>query len=175
MLIFDEVITGFRVAPGGAQQYFGVTPDLATFGKAIANGFPVSCLAGRGDLMDMLVARVMHGGTYNAQPASMAAVIATLIELGKEETFDALNARGNRLLEGIACVLTEADIQARGCGFSADFSCGVLVLMPRLSIIGVRFVQIASGISNLQRHFITKACVRWSEARGFYRQRIQMM
>ena len=84
VLIFDEVITGFRVAPGGAQQYFGVTPDLATFGKAIANGFPVSCLAGRGDLMDMLVAGVMHGGTYNAQPASMAAVIATLTSWAKK-------------------------------------------------------------------------------------------
>ena len=124
VLIFDEVITGFRVAPGGAQQFFGVTPDLATFGKAIANGFPVSCLAGRGDLMDMLVAGVMHGGTYNAQPASMAAVIATLTELGKKETFDVLNARGNRLMEGIACALKEADIQARIAGFPQIFHVG---------------------------------------------------
>ncbi len=124
VLIFDEVITGFRVAPGGAQQYFGVTPDLATFGKAIANGFPVSCLAGRGDLMDMLVAGVMHGGTYNAQPASMAAVIATLTELDKEETFDVLNARGNRLMEGIARALNEADIQARVAGLPQIFHVG---------------------------------------------------
>ncbi len=124
VLIFDEVITGFRVAPGGAQQYFGVTPDLATFGKAIANGFPVSCLAGRGDLMDMLVAGVMHGGTYNAQPASMAAVIATLTELDKEETFDELNARGNRLMEGIARTLNEADIQARVAGLPQIFHVG---------------------------------------------------
>ena len=130
VLIFDEVITGFRVAPGGAQQYFGVTPDLATFGKAIANGFPVSCLAGRGDLMDLLVADVMHGGTYNAQPASMAAVIATLIELGKEETFDVLNARGNRLMEGIACVLKDADIQARVAGFPQIFHVGFGVDAP---------------------------------------------
>ena len=124
VLIFDEVITGFRVAPGGAQQYFGVTPDLATFGKAIANGFPVSCLAGRGDLMDMLVADVMHGGTYNAQPASMAAVIATLTELDKEETFDVLNARGNRLMVGIARALKEADIQARVAGLPQIFHVG---------------------------------------------------
>ncbi len=130
VLIFDEVITGFRVAPGGAQQYFGVTPDLATFGKAIANGFPVSCLAGRGDLMDMLVADVMHGGTYNAQPASMAAVIATLTELDKEETFDVLNARGNRLMEGIALALNEADIQARVAGFSQIFHVGFGVDSP---------------------------------------------
>lgn len=130
VLIFDEVITGFRVASGGAQQYFGVTPDLATFGKAIANGFPVSCLAGRGDLMDMLVADVMHGGTYNAQPASMAAVIATLTELDKEETFDVLNARGNRLMEGIAHALKEADIQARVAGFSQIFHVGFGVDSP---------------------------------------------
>lgn len=130
VLIFDEVITGFRVAPGGAQEYFGVTPDLATFGKAIANGFPVSCLAGRGDLMDMLVAGVMHGGTYNAQPASMAAVIATLTELGKEETFDVLNARGNRLMEGIEHALKDADIQARVAGFSQIFHIGFGVDAP---------------------------------------------
>ena len=130
VLIFDEVITGFRVAPGGAQQYFGVTPDLATFGKAIANGFPVSCLAGRGDLMDMLVAGVIHGGTYNAQPASMAAVIATLTELGKKETFDVLNARGNRLMEGIAHVLKEAGIQARVAGFPQIFHVGFGVNSP---------------------------------------------
>ncbi len=66
VLIFDEVITGFRVAPGGAQAHFGVTPDLATFGKAIASGFPVSCFAGRADLMELFASGdVMHGGTFN--------------------------------------------------------------------------------------------------------------
>ena len=53
VLIFDEVITGFRVAPGGAQQLFGVTPDLATFGKCLANGFPVAAVAGRAELLDL--------------------------------------------------------------------------------------------------------------------------
>ena len=82
VLVFDEVITGFRVAPGGAQQRLGVTPDLATFGKAIANGFPVACLAGRADLMEQFATRkVMHGGTYNAQPVAMAATVATLSTL----------------------------------------------------------------------------------------------
>jgi len=81
-------------------------------------------------LMDMLVAGVMHGGTYNAQPASMAAVVATLTELGKEETFDALNARGNRLMEGIARGLKEADIQARIAGFPQIFHVGFGVDAP---------------------------------------------
>ena len=81
ILIFDEIITGFRLAPGGAQQRLGVIPDLATFGKAIANGFPVSALAGRRDLMEqMATGGVLHGGSYNALPAAMAAVVATLNE-----------------------------------------------------------------------------------------------
>ncbi|MBT3606609.1 MAG: aminotransferase class III-fold pyridoxal phosphate-dependent enzyme, partial [Candidatus Latescibacteria bacterium] len=124
LLIFDEVITGFRVAPGGAQQHFGVTPDLATFGKAIANGFPVSCLAGRGDVMDLFADRVMHGGTYNAQPASMAAVIATLTELAKEDTVDLLIKQGTRLMQGMESVLKDANIQARVAGFPQIFHVG---------------------------------------------------
>ncbi len=130
VLIFDEVITGFRVAPGGAQQYFGVTPDLAVFGKAIANGFPVSCLAGRGDLMDLFVQDVMHGGTYNAQPASMAAVVATLTALKQQETFDVLHERGTRLMEGIRRALRDANIQARVAGFPQIFHVGFGVHAP---------------------------------------------
>ncbi len=130
VLIFDEVITGFRVAPGGAQQCLGVVPDLATFGKAIANGFPVSCLAGRGDLMDLFVEGVMHGGTYNAQPASMAAVIATLTELQKKETHEVLTARGNQLMEGIRRALKDADIHARVAGFPQIFHVGFGVHAP---------------------------------------------
>jgi glutamate-1-semialdehyde 2,1-aminomutase len=122
ILIFDEVITGFRVALGGAQAHFGVTPDLATFGKAIASGFPVSCLAGRADLMDRFVSGgVMHGGTYNSQPASMAALVATLTELRRPETFTTLIEQGNRLMQGIAEALAEADIPAHVQGFPTIF------------------------------------------------------
>ena len=130
VLIFDEVITGFRVAPGGAQRYFGVVPDLAVFGKAIANGFPVSCLAGRGDLMDLFAQDVMHGGTYNAQPASMAAVVATLTALKQKEAFDVLHARGTRLMEGIRRALRDANIQARVAGFPQIFHVGFDVHAP---------------------------------------------
>ena len=131
VLIFDEVITGFRVAPGGAQQLFGVTPDLTTMGKAIANGFPLSCLAGRGDLMDLFVTGgVMHGGTYNAQPATMAALVATLTELGKPATFDALTIQGNRLKDGIGDALDKAGIKARVEGFPQVFHVGFGVDCP---------------------------------------------
>jgi glutamate-1-semialdehyde 2,1-aminomutase len=122
LLIFDEVITGFRVAPGGAQQRLGVTPDLATFGKAIASGFPVACLAGRADLMQQFVTRkVMHGGTYNAQPVAMAATVATLSALADGQIHALLEQRGRRLMDGISRALAEADIVARVQGFPQIF------------------------------------------------------
>ena len=125
VLIFDEVITGFRVAPGGAQAHFGVTPDLATFGKAIASGFPVSCFAGRADLMELFASGgVMHGGTFNGHPACMAALVATLKELEKPETFAALDRQGTRLMEGIEEALDAADIHARVEGFPQIFHVG---------------------------------------------------
>ena len=125
VLIFDEVITGFRVAPGGAQAHFGVTPDLATFGKAIASGFPVSCFAGRADLMELFASgSVMHGGTFNGHPACMAALVATLKELEKPETFAALDRQGTRLMEGIEEALDAADIHARVEGFPQIFHVG---------------------------------------------------
>ena len=143
ILIFDEVITGFRVAPGGAQAHFGVTPDLATFGKAIASGFPVACFAGRADLMDLIApsrphpgegqpatAGVMHGGTFNGHPACMAALVATLHELEKPETFAALDKQGTRLMQGIQEALDAADITARVEGFPQIFHVGFGVEAP---------------------------------------------
>src|SRR5207302_2255114 len=83
VLIFDEVITGFRVHPGGAQAYYGVTPDLTTLAKVLAGGLPGGCLAGRADVLAHLEFRpgqpkMKHPGTFNANPLSAAAGIATL-------------------------------------------------------------------------------------------------
>jgi glutamate-1-semialdehyde 2,1-aminomutase len=78
-LILDETITGFRLALGGAQEYLGVTPDLAVFGKALANGFPISAIAGRAPIMSLLSdGRCLHAGTLNAQNTVVAAALATL-------------------------------------------------------------------------------------------------
>ena len=122
VLIFDEIITGFRLAPGGAQQRLGVTPDLATFGKAIANGFPVSALAGRAHLMEqMATGGVLHGGSYNALPAAMAAVVATLNELNKPETFSGLEQQGKKLMTGIKGALTDAGVKSQVQGFPQIF------------------------------------------------------
>jgi len=86
VLIFDEVITGFRVALGGAQQRYGVTPDLATFGKAVAAGFPLSVVAGRGEIMEVVASgKVMHGGSFNGNPVVLAASEAALEALSRND------------------------------------------------------------------------------------------
>jgi len=105
VLIFDEIITGFRLGLGGAQAFFGVTPDLAVFGKALGSGFPISCLAGKRALMEGIAdLSVVHAGTYNANPVSMAAAWATLTELEQhgETHYRNLFALGRTLMRGIA-------------------------------------------------------------------------
>lgn len=122
VLIFDEVITGFRVAPGGAQALLGVTPDLAVFGKAIANGLPVAAIAGRAALMDMMVThKVMHGGTYNAHPLGMAATVATLSALADGRVHAAIAERGQRLMDGIETILRDRQVAGRVQGFPGIF------------------------------------------------------
>ena len=121
ILIFDEVITGFRLGAGGAQEKFGVTPDLATFGKAIANGFPVAAIAGRADLMDMFVSGgVVHGGTYNAQPIAMAATVATLKSL-TPALYAGIARTGTRLMEGMKEIFASEGVVASVAGFPQVF------------------------------------------------------
>jgi glutamate-1-semialdehyde 2,1-aminomutase len=122
VLIFDEVITGFRVGPGGAQEKLGVTPDLTLFGKAVASGFPVAGLAGRADLMDLFATgKVMHGGTYNSQAVAMAATVATLRTLKAPGTYDRLARQGMRLMRGVADAFAESGVAASVNGFPEIF------------------------------------------------------
>ena len=120
ILVFDEVITGFRLGAGGAQALFGVTPDLTIFAKAIANGFPVSALVGRADLLDRFTAGVLHGGTVNSQPVAMAAMVATQHALTPEH-FATAGAQGLRLQNGIRNILAETGIPAIVQGFPLVF------------------------------------------------------
>lgn len=121
ILIFDEVITGFRLHRSGAQALFGVTPDLSLFAKAIANGFPVAAIVGRGDLLDLVVTGgVVHGGTYNAQPVAMAALIATQTALTPDR-YAAAGEQGLRLQDGVRAALSGAGIKAQVTGFPLVF------------------------------------------------------
>lgn len=120
VLIFDEVITGFRLAPGGAQQFLEVTPDLCTFGKAMAGGFPVACLAGKEPLMGLLNTGVNHSGTYNANILVVAASIACLDLLTQDDcaAYHRLFALGGRLRDGIRNIGEELGLplQVQGPG-----------------------------------------------------------
>jgi glutamate-1-semialdehyde 2,1-aminomutase len=124
ILIFDEVITGFRLGREGAQARFGVTPDLSIFAKAIANGFPVAALVGRADLLELFATGgVLHGGTFNAQPVTMAAMVATQAAL-TPEAYEIASRRGVRLRDGIAQILQEAGLKAQVTGFELMFHIG---------------------------------------------------
>ncbi len=90
VLIFDEVITGFRIARGGAAERYGVRPDLSVFGKAMAGGFTQSAVVGRADLIDQVTTGVTHAGTFNANPIALAAVEATMAALAEPGFYDAL-------------------------------------------------------------------------------------
>ncbi len=103
LLIFDEVMTGFRVALGGAQSIYGVSPDLTTLGKVIGGGMPVGAIGGRADIMDKLapLGGVYQAGTLSGNPLAMAAGLATLTEIEKPGFFDALNQTTRMLVDGL--------------------------------------------------------------------------
>lgn len=111
VLIFDEVMSGFRVALGGAQEHSGVVPDLSVFGKVIGGGMPVGAVAGPAHIMDMMapLGPVYQAGTLSGNPIAMAAGLATLKLIRAEGFFDALSARCARFVEG----LNEAGREAR--------------------------------------------------------------
>jgi len=121
VLIFDEVITGFRVSVGGAQEYFGVMPDVATFAKGMAGGFPVSAVAGRKEYMQAFGdGSISHAGTYNANGPCMAATLAAMETLSADGGGLLKQARGlgEQLMAGIAEAGRRAgkDVHIRGVG-----------------------------------------------------------
>ncbi|NED97834.1 aspartate aminotransferase family protein [Phytoactinopolyspora alkaliphila] len=101
VLIFDEVVTGFRVALGGAAERYRVRPDLAVYGKAMAGGWPVSAVAGSAELMDLFAGDVVHAGTFNGSVPACAAVIATLGILREDPPYARLEEYGATLMETI--------------------------------------------------------------------------
>jgi glutamate-1-semialdehyde 2,1-aminomutase len=112
LLIFDEVMTGFRVHPGGAQALLGIRPDLTTLGKVIGGGLPVGAYGGRRDLMEMIApaGRVYQAGTLSGNPLAVAAGLATLRTARAERVFDSLERRTRRLVAGLAAAARALEV-----------------------------------------------------------------
>jgi glutamate-1-semialdehyde 2,1-aminomutase len=123
LLIFDEVITGFRLAPGGAQEYFGVTPDMATFAKAIANGYPLGAVAGRREVMEVTSpgGRVLYAGTYNGSYPSLAAAKETLTRLKSGSVNRHLHRATKQLQRGFNDLAHDKGIGAQLIGLGGEF------------------------------------------------------
>ena len=105
VLIYDEVKTGFRFARGGAAEYFGVTPDLATFAKAMGNGYPVAAFGGSDEVMSVLPDHVSHGGTYAGNRVAAAAAVKTLTILKETDALERVHATGRAVQAGLKEVL----------------------------------------------------------------------
>ncbi len=111
VMIFDEVKTGFRIAKGGAQEYFGIQADLATYAKAMGNGFPIAAIAGKEEVMMTIEPGAMaHGGTYSGNVVGAAAADATLELIENQPILETIDQRGKALMNGIGDILTEAGI-----------------------------------------------------------------
>ncbi|GCE16084.1 aspartate aminotransferase family protein [Tengunoibacter tsumagoiensis] len=123
ILIFDEVITGFRHGLGGYQKVLGVTPDLTTLAKAIANGYPLAALAGRADLLDHCRpgGDVFFAGTFNAHPMSIAAALTTIEILEQPDSYPHLFRLGERMREGLREIIQRRGINATVAGFGSIF------------------------------------------------------
>jgi glutamate-1-semialdehyde 2,1-aminomutase len=121
LLVFDEVMTGFRVAPGGAQERFGVRPDLTTLGKVIGGGLPVGAYGGRRDVMEQVapVGPVYQAGTLSGNPLAMAAGLAQLRMLREADPYPELERRTARLVEGLLANAAEAGVPATGGSFGS--------------------------------------------------------
>jgi glutamate-1-semialdehyde 2,1-aminomutase len=127
-LVFDEIVTGFRFAYGGAQEYYGVVPDLAAFGKVVAGGFPLACVAGPKTIMRHFDAAlegtpeyVWQAGTFNGNAISCAAGLATLAELRKPGTYERLFGTGTRLRDGLVAAVRKHGIAAQVSGEAPVF------------------------------------------------------
>jgi glutamate-1-semialdehyde 2,1-aminomutase len=118
-LIFDEVITGFRVSLGGAQKYYEVTPDLSIFAKAIGSGYPISAIVGKKEWMSLIEeGKVIHAGTMNSSNATVAAALATIEILEAENPYDRIFTYGKQLMDGLkqAAAKTGQNLVVQGFG-----------------------------------------------------------
>jgi glutamate-1-semialdehyde 2,1-aminomutase len=124
LLIFDEVVTGFRYAPGGCQQYYEIQPDLSTFGKALGAGFPVGAVAGPRAILDRMrwgENMVLHYGTFNGHRLTMKVIAASLDLLSVENVYRKLHAVGDAAVAGLREVFRRKGVRAIVQGFGPMF------------------------------------------------------
>ncbi len=122
LFILDEVKTGFRIAPGGAQEYYNIKPDLATYAKALGNGYPAAAFGGRREVMSIIGHGVAQGGTYTNNKPGIAGAWATLKIMQREPVFETIEKRGKRLMDGLKEIFDENGIPAVMTGYPAMFS-----------------------------------------------------
>jgi glutamate-1-semialdehyde 2,1-aminomutase len=163
VLVLDEVITGFRHGLGGYQEVAGVTPDLTTLGKAMANGYPISAVGGRADLMELFSTApdgdVLFAGTFNGHPACVAAALATIRKLEVEPVHEHVYRLGDRVRDGLAEVYRGLGVDAVVAGFGSIFV--AYLLEPPVEsyadvcrndaggFVAIRFELLRSGILEL--------------------------
>jgi glutamate-1-semialdehyde 2,1-aminomutase len=121
LLIFDEVKTGFRFAKGGAAEYFGITPDLATFAKAMGNGYPAAAFGGRAEVMSVLPDKVSHGGTYAGNRVAAAAAAKTLEIIRDTDALETIRATGLRIQDGLRELLNPTGLPYHFTGHPSMF------------------------------------------------------
>jgi glutamate-1-semialdehyde 2,1-aminomutase len=124
LLILDEVVTGFRYAPGGCQEYYGIQPDISTFGKALGGGFPVGAVAGARSILDRMGwsdHMVLHYGTFNGHRLTMKVIAANLDLLSRNDTYRNLHAVGDQAIHGLREVFRHHKVKAIVQGFGPMF------------------------------------------------------
>lgn len=123
LLIFDEVLSAFRMGPGGAQQFLGVTPDLCTLGKAVGGGYPLSVFGGRRDVMEKLMPTgdCQHSGTYNGHPVVVAAALAAVTVYTQPGFYDHIHAVARKLYDGLNALFARHGVRAQVQGLGARF------------------------------------------------------
>jgi glutamate-1-semialdehyde 2,1-aminomutase len=125
VFILDEVKTGFRIAPGGAQEYYKIKPDLATYAKAMGNGYPVAAFGGKREIMSIIGHGVAQGGTYTNNKPGVAAAYTTLDLIQNQPILQTIEKRGHRLMDGLKQIFDEAGIPVCVQGYPAMFSFAV--------------------------------------------------
>jgi glutamate-1-semialdehyde 2,1-aminomutase len=122
VFILDEVKTGFRIANGGAQEYYAIRPDLATYAKALGNGYPVAAFGGKKEIMSVIGEGVAQGGTYTNNKPGIAGAYATLTILKSQPILNTIAQRGARLMDGLEEIFEENGIPVAMTGYPAMFS-----------------------------------------------------